>query len=405
MATFDTSSLNFDKLLDDENDQVTHPDPSEHVSPDKDRERQIKQDNFDNLQEFADLMPAAPSDEVTDSNRIVAQRLKEMDPEAYERFLNNQSDAPSSEPSSPAEPVETVTTAQKPASGFHRLLQRFGFGKDDTASAWIDVLERPLDRCAVLGFSSFKGGCGKTTLSSMVGTVIKRARPHDEVVVIDLDPSGNLANRAKGTQYADIQGYAKSIRGGNPDPSPFIMETVDGVHVIGSRIDQLDDELTAAQIVLVIESLVEFYDFVVVDMPHRTDSRQYAALLHMLDVITFVFEAKNDAIRSVDAVVPVLKQTGADYLVDRRVIAFNHTSIVGSKAEHFDSADVVHRLIHDEGVEVLELPYDDYLRNAGVLDGSNLPQKKYRQFIQLSAAIVNSIENVRSVERLSVRKN
>lgn len=32
MATFDTSSLNFDKLLDDEGDQVTHPDPSEHVS-------------------------------------------------------------------------------------------------------------------------------------------------------------------------------------------------------------------------------------------------------------------------------------------------------------------------------------------------------------------------------------
>ena len=65
----------------------------------------------------------------------------------------------------------------------------------------------------------------------------------------------------------------------------------------------------------------------------------------------------------------------------------------------------MHRLIHNEGVEVLELPYDDYLRNAGVLDGSNLPQKKYRQFIQLSAAIVNSVENVRSVERLSVRKN
>ena len=403
MATFDTSSLNFDKLLDDEGDQVTHPDPSEHVSPDKDRERQIKQNNFDNLQEFADLIPAAPSDEVTDSNRIVAQRLREMDPEAYERFLNNEAETGQPKETAPQETPDTVTTTAKP-SGFSRLLKRFGFGKDDAASAWIDVLERPLDRCAVIGFSSFKGGCGKTTLSSMVGTVIKRARPQDEVVVIDLDPSGNLANRAKGTQYADIQGYAKSIKSGNSDPSPFIMETVDGVHVIGSRIDQLDDELTATQIVRVIESLVEYYDFVVVDMPQRTDSRQYAALLHMLDVITFVFEAKNDAIRSVDAVVPVLQRSGADYLVDRRVIAFNHTSIVGSKAEHFDSADVVHRLIHDEGVEVLELPYDDYLRNAGVLDGSNLPQKKYRQFIQLSAAIVNSVENVRSVERLSVRK-
>ena len=243
---------------------------------------------------------------------------------------------------------------------------------------------------------------GKTSLSTITASVIKQCRPDNRVVVVDMDPSGNLVNRAKGTQYADVQGYVSAIDRGEYDPSPFTMNGGDDIDIIGSRIDPLEKDLTAPEIIQLVEVLVQYYDIVILDMPQRMDNNAYKALLLMLDVVTFVFEAKNDALKSVGSVVPVLTQNQADYLVGRRVIAFNNTSIVSSKTEHFHPEETVEYLINRENVEVVELPFADSLRNTGILERDSVPSKEYNKFVQLAAAIINSVEDVRSVGKPTV---
>lgn len=362
----------------------------------------IEEENYQNMSDFADIMPASLTPTVEDTERILLERLREQDPEKYEALLTQNDSGSSSQKSPSHKSQKQAKKVKQPGNFFTRIAKNLKFKSEDEVEIWMDVLERPLNRPIVCGFTSFKGGCGKTSLSTITASVIKQCRPDDKVIVVDMDPSGNLVNRARGTQYADVQGYVAAIDRGEYDPSPFIMNGGDGIDIIGSRIDPLTKDLTAPEVIQLVEVLVHYYDIVVLDMPQRMDNNAYKALLLMLDVVTFVFEAKNDALKSVNSVVPVLKQNQADYLIDRRIIAFNNTSIVSSKTEHFRPEETVDYLINKENVEVVELPFADSLRNTGILERDTVPSKEYNKFVQLAAAILNSVEDIRSVGKPTV---
>lgn len=405
MVRFDSSSLDMDELqrLAGEKKPVA-PRPSSFdarphtVAHDDEREERNRQ----TASVFADIAPAEPSGEIEDTERRVLERLREMDPQKYDELLNG----PSTKDDDFDDERPPMSTGQidPKLTLWQKVAKKLGFSDNDPADAWLSVLDRPLKYPAVLGVSSFKGGCGKTTLSSMAAATIKRARPYSSVIVVDFDPSGNLANRARGTQYSDVQDYADAISRGETDPSAYVMTTPDDVDILGSRLDELRPDLTARQIVEIVETLEDFYDIVIIDMPQRTSTKAYKAILLMLDVIVYVFEAKNDALDSVGTVVPILQSNGADYLIDRRVIAFNHTIPAQPKSDIFNPREVVRDLIHKDNVEVLQLPYDDYLRTAGVLDGSKISPSQYRQFVQLAAAMINSIEADRTEPKPTVRQ-
>lgn len=400
MGTFDSSSIDADKILDSHlNAEPPNkvPTAGKFHGPNIEDVRRTQEQNRERLSGFADLMPAEPSEDIHDPDRALLETIKKS-PEKYQSLLDSVEDTEREPEQAP------VPRDERKQSGFQALLKRLGLGKKTNPyiEQWMEILERPISRPIVIGVTSFKGGCGKTTLSSMLSTVLKRARPDDHIVAVDMDPSGNLANRAKGKQQADIQDYIRSIRTGSLDPSPFTLETPDGVDILGSRLSAVDKEPSPREVVGALECLEDYYDIVVVDMPHRSSTKSYAALLHMLDVVVFVFEAKNDAIASVYDVMPVLEDAQCKYLTSRLVVAFNHTAIVGSKTAEFDSNDVVEDLI-DMQVETLILPYDDHLRDAGVLDGMALPERKYQQFVQLGAQVINSVEENRTQAKLSVR--
>ena len=361
----------------------------------------VQEDNYQNMSDFADIMPASMTPTVENEERALLERLREQDPQKYEMLLSQSTESAKGEKKSDAKQPLTKKR-NKSENFFARIAKNLKMKSESEVESWMSVLERPLNRPIVCGFTSFKGCCGKTSLSVITASVMKQARPEDRIIVVDMDPSGNLVNRARGSQYADVQGYVDAIDRGVYDPSPFIMHGGDGIDIIGSRIDPLTKDLTAQQVIEVVEVLVHYYDIVILDMPQRMDNNAYKALLLMLDVVTFVFEAKNDALSSVQSIVPVLEQNQAQYLIDRRVIAFNNTSIVSSRTEKFSPQETVSYLINKENVEVVELPFADSLRNSGLLERENVPSKTYNQFVQLTAAILNTVEDARSVGKPTV---
>ena len=296
-----------------------------------------------------------------------------------------------------------------PKRGWRRLAAKLGLPVSPTQaeieeSMWEKVVRTPINHSVVIGSTSLKGGCGKTTASVMMATVIKRTNPDSKVVIADLDPTGNVVNRAKSPQVADIQTYVEAIKQGALDPKPYVVPTYDGVDILGARMDVTKNSLSQQEAVAVIESLSKFYGYVIVDMPYFTDKDMaYPAMLAMLDVVVFLFESKNDSLETLKNMNPILHMTDNDYLVPRRVVAFNHTK-PSSQSDNFDPTGYIEPLLEDEEIEVVELPYDEHLYWSDAIEGDQIGDSRYRQFLQLSAAALYSVDRSPR-EKLSVLPN
>lgn len=296
-----------------------------------------------------------------------------------------------------------------PKRGWRRFAAKLGLPISPTQAEieeamWERVVRTPINHSVVIGSTSLKGGCGKTTASVMMATVIKRANPDASVVIADLDPTGNVVNRAKSPQVADIQTYVEAIKQGALDPKPYVVPTYDGVDILGARMDVTKNSLSQQEAVAVIESLSKFYGYVIVDMPYFTDKDMaYPAMLAMLDVVVFLFESKNDSLETLKNMNPILHMTDNDYLVPRRVVAFNHTK-PSSQADNFDPTGYIEPLLEDEEIEVVELPYDDHLYWSDAIEGDQIGDNRYRQFLQLAAAALYLVDRSPR-EKLSVLPN
>ena len=366
------------------------------------------------MERFATLEPESASD--ISSQKMTTEQaletLREAQPELYEKYKEElerkarerQLQQRRKAQREKEQDTVRVNTDSIPAEDWRsRMSKRLGFTKEKSMPRWFKILEKNISRPAVIGITSFKGGCGKTTISAVVAAVLQRARVDDKIIVVDFDPSGNLANRANTQQSSDIQRYARALERGNSDPRPFTITTADGVDMIGSRLDPQEPELTVHDVVRVVEALPDYYDLIIVDMPIMSSNTSYQAMLLMLDAMGFVFEAKEDALDTVDNVDRILNGNSSEYLLDKTVLLFNHTN--KEEDPDFQLGPLKDRLWKDEGkdYEVLEIPYDPYLFKAKTLEGDLIPTEKYKRFVSLAAIFIHAIEKVRSVDKPTLR--
>lgn len=285
----------------------------------------------------------------------------------------------------------------EPKRGWRKLAARFGIpvgpSQDDIEdNTWSEVISRTFPHTVVIGNTSLKGGCGKTTSVITQAAVVKMIKPEASVIVVDMDPTGNVINRAKSEQVTDIQTYVEAVKQGMTDPSAYVVPTYGGVDILGSRMDITKSSLNPQEAVAVLEAVSRHYDYVFVDMPYFTDrDLAYSYMLSMLDVVVFLFEAKDDALETLDYMTAVLQSTNNEYLIPRRVVAFNHTK--PKQNESFDPSDYIEDLLEREEIEVVELPYDDHLYWSDALEIDRIKPSKFRQFVQLTAAAIYSVES------------
>lgn len=381
---------------------VTPADPDK--DPDAGRNREVTRVRL------PDTMPQAPStDTAHDPASELSKVLNKMSEEERALFIKSLGGQPGNAGPAPAEtdaedPEESHDNSledaeeavARPVKGWRKILAAFGIGTTLSAeemeeALWVNVIRKPVTFPTVIGVTSFKGGCGKTTSSAVMGLSIAQSRPDSRVIIVDLDPSGNLATRARGKQSADVQGYAAAVAAGSTDPYAFTSRVEHNLDILGSRLNINDPELTPAEVVIVIEGLMQHYDFVIVDMPQRTDAHSYTAMLAMLDVVVFLFEAKDDALSTVMGTRTVLESPATEHLIDRRIIAFNHARPQSRSEGRFNPGDTVDHLLNVEQAEVVELSYAEDLFWAGPLDEPVIGSDKFRRFVQLTAAAINMI--------------
>lgn len=345
-----------------------------------------------------DDIPLDPGSDNSDEN---LQLLASLDREKLQQLLSLVENA--TPPPPPAPPVEEVPSEEAadeplvvtPMRGWRGMLARWGLPVSPTQdeiedSIWERELRTPLPHTPVLvGSTSFKGGCGKTTAASMIATMFALYNPDKKVILVDLDPTGNAAARAKDQQVADVQSYVDAIRNSTfaqgVDPAAFVTSTVAGVDILGARMDVSVPSLQEDEVQLVLQSVAQFYDFVIVDMQYFTDKDpSYSRVLDMLDAVVFLYEAKPDAVSSLSFMDTLLQNRPK--LNHKKVVVFNRTK-PETQHERFTLQEVASDLI-EQDAEVVELPYVDALYWGGPLDAEDIADQKLRPFTQLAATLM-----------------
>lgn len=356
--------------------EISQPEPP--VSPSIDEPLTLPEDDT----------PLDPGSDEVDEN---LQLLASLDKEKLHKLLAlvEPEEQPSPVEDTPAEVVEEddITPTMH---GWRGLLAKWGLPVSPTQqeiedAMWVREIQAPLDSPVRIGSTSFKGGCGKTTAAMMIATTLAKYNPHKKVIVVDLDPTGNAAFRAKDPQTADAQSYARALHAqpGMVDPSPYVTSTLEGVDILGARMDVSTPSLKDTDVKAILQAVSQWYDYVIVDMQYFNDNDPaYPQALEMLDAVVFLYEAKPDAVTSLGYMDTLLANSTLHH---KRVVAFNHAK-PEAQHERFDLREVATELI-EQGAEVVELPYVDALYWGGTLDADDIAAKKIRPFVQLTATV------------------
>jgi chromosome partitioning protein len=133
-----------------------------------------------------------------------------------------------------------------------------------------DRADRP--RARVIAIANQKGGVGKTTTAVNLGACLAEAGKR--VLVVDLDPQGN-ASTGLGVERGDRRPTAYEVLMGDADVREAVVGTeVEGLWAVPSTIDLAGAEIELvsqfsreARLARALGSVVDDYDFVLVDCP------------------------------------------------------------------------------------------------------------------------------------------
>jgi MinD-like ATPase involved in chromosome partitioning or flagellar assembly len=281
-----------------------------------------------------------------------------------------------------------------PARGWRRAVYRGSFklinpgqSPDERRQAELEAKIRSVLRgrykIGILG----KGGVGKTTIATGVGSVFAEMRPDDRVVAIDADTAfGKLASRID----PNVAGSYWELAADAHLDSFSDMRTRVGSNRVGLFV-LAGETATARRRVLdpviyreAVARLDRFFTITVVDCGSTMDSAVTQEALADLDALIVVSSPWLDGASAAGQTLEWLGNNGYTGLLHRTVVVLNDSDGHADKrtkerlVEQFSS----------RGPTVIEVPFDRRLRPAGVIDIDNdLDRTTRRRFFEIAAAV------------------
>lgn len=338
--------------------------------------------------------PAAPAP--MDFSSLTPEQIQQMMSFLQQASQKHEEDADEEEPEEKEEVVtpsvpSPVLTTNAPKNGWRGMLARIGIpvekSKDEKEfDQLFHNISREFDTCRIVGSGSLKGGSGKTTAASVMAAVTASTNREAKVAALDLDPTGTLKFRAMDSQPTDVQALAEHIRKGSKKMSAFAAHTRDGVDIFGSRKSISSNSLTADDVDVVVTALREYYDFVFIDMPIYNDTEAYERTLRHLDALVYAVSPTSESVAQMSEYVQMLHHRNADRLLENSLIVFNNAIYLPFSVD--DSyAMTLAKDMQEEGVRVVQLPFDRSLFDVQDLMLSNLNKDSYRQCVRMTSFV------------------
>jgi pilus assembly protein CpaE len=289
------------------------------------------------------------------------------------------------------------------------LLLRFQRSKDLTAIVTGDGLPAAKPRRTVAVHSP-KGGVGTSTVATNIAMAAAQQKP-DRVVIVDLDLQfGQVATHLNVTPR---QTLADIVRDDSALHEAELLRTYatrhdSGLHLIAAPTGPETAALvTGAHVELLLETLLESYDQIVIDTGSWLDERTLAAF-ERAETVLFVVNPDIAALKATAALIEYLNEAGT--VASKMAFVLNNTF----GREILKLRDVESAL----GTPVaVELPYDPFLYLKAVNEGVPVVQGAPRsapadRFVRLSATAFGSdgvgtpvpVQEKKSGPRFSLRR-
>lgn len=246
---------------------------------------------------------------------------------------------------------------------------------------------QPLNTPIVIGVTSFKGGVGKTTISTALAITAGYLR-HRKTLHIDADLHGAAAKRATGTIVEDIT-RAAHILTNNPTlgVSNFVTPG-DHADFLAAPNSLANGPVTPEQLATIIASAKrDNYDIIVIDFPIASVGQWWETSLKLCDTLIMVGDAHSvDSVHRFTETLPWLDAVCAGHLNDRLTLVVSHTA--KDRKDAFSVEEWVKFAQDNWKAEALEMPYSPVLHTGRAILAEKIDAPTMRQLTLLLAAAI-----------------
>ena len=307
--------------------------------------------------------------------------------------------APASPPApqqSDALTAETVLRSAKPApqTGWRKTVLWLTGGKlnlgpspeDRRRAEQLDRARTPIHGTHRVAVISLKGGVGKTTTTTALGSVFASLRG-DRVIAVDANPDrGTLAERVPRESPATIRQLIRSrheiVRYG--DVRSFTSQSPMRLEVLASDSDpKISAALSEQDYIDTVDTLERFYNLVLTDCGTGLLHDAMRGVLGLADSLVVVSSASLDGARSASATLDWLEAHGREDLARNAVVVISSVRPGGGIVDVLQLEDHFSSRCR----AVVTIPYDPHLEAGGVMDIDALQPETHEAYRELAAAV------------------
>lgn len=342
---------------------------------------------------LSDLLGGVDVDKL---RRVLASNPDILNPERVEELAAAADDVSDE----PARPAPSLARADLATQGWRSWLVKLGIPVRKSASERFEealesareVIRRDLDGPLVIGVTSYRGSCGKTSTTVLLSRLLTEIRG-DDVLALDTDLHGTLLPRSVGddhpsrSQGATMSEAAERLRDGVDLRS--IARNGDGGYAFipGSQTFRAN-AVDADGYQMIIEAARQAYPIVLVDMSLLSDTDLYAVVLRSLDAVVMMSPAAKDGVGYLYRTQSELQHRGVDALNGHRITLLNNVASVRSDV---DTVELARGLKHRDKRDVAEIPHDRHLVRPDVIELAQLSPTTKAAFTFSLAALISTL--------------
>ncbi|MBO8193793.1 AAA family ATPase [Streptomyces oryzae] len=288
----------------------------------------------------------------------------------------------------------------RPQSGHKSSRFKFGAKKEEAErQRKLDVIRTPVLSCYRIAVISLKGGVGKTTTTTALGSTLASER-QDKVIAIDANPdAGTLGRRVRRETGATIRDLVTAIPYLNSymDIRRFTSQASSGLEILANDVDPAisttfnDDDYRR-----VIDVLGRQYPIILTDSGTGLLYSAMRGVLDLADQLIIISTPSVDGASSASTTLDWLAAHGYSELVQRSITVISGVREVGKMIRVEDI--VAHFETRCRGV--ITVPFDEHLSAGAELDLNMMRPRTREAYFNLSAMVAEDFARAQQEQGL-----
>jgi MinD-like ATPase involved in chromosome partitioning or flagellar assembly len=253
-------------------------------------------------------------------------------------------------------------------------------------------INQPLHGCYKIAMLSLKGGVGKTTITTMLGSTFASLRG-DRVIAVDANPDrGTLSQKIPLETTATVRHLlrdAQRIRRYS-DIRSYTSQGPSRLEILASEQDPaVSEAFSEGDYRRTVTLLEHFYNILLTDCGTGLMHSAMKGVLDLAGSLVIVSSGSIDGARSASATLDWLDAHGYRELVARSVAVINSVRPTAGKVD----LDRVATHFASRCRSVCRMPFDEHLEEGGEIDLDSLGHRARMAALELAATVADDFPN------------